>query len=123
MQLDNYNRWYEDEHISMLQRVPGYLNTIRAKLAVSSGHDGYSHAKYAAFTRFKQTGIPRSLDQYKDAETSESRTRILAQIQDGGTYAESEWPFVVTRSHTETTEMSAAGSILTKAQEWAGIQI
>ena len=91
MLLDDMNRWYEEEHIPLLQKVPGYLSSIRGSLLWMSSKTSPVVPKYAAFHRFAANSGLNNLQQWKSAFHTEWAERIHKSIDEEGGQTRSEW--------------------------------
>jgi hypothetical protein len=93
MHLDDTNRWYEEEHIPLLLKVPGYLSAYRGSLVWSSpGSEDV--LKYMTIHRYgPQNGLGTS-EEYKQATSTAWRTVIMGYI--GDKKSRSTWTFVKT---------------------------
>lgn len=76
----DFNAWYNEEHVPMLMRVPGWLRTRRYILTEQSGVP-LRPPKYLAMHEFSESRDFNS-GEYKAAVDTPWRTRIMDQIQE-----------------------------------------
>ena len=79
--LDNFNKWYEEEHIGMLQKVPGWLRTRRFKMLVGGlkGMPPQSQSEHLAVHDFEAENGLRG-PEAKAAQTTPWRNDLMSKI-------------------------------------------
>lgn len=84
-ELDNFSRWYEEEHIPLLQKVQGYLSCYRGSLMWSSKkaeENASQPLKYAAFHRYASPNGLNGSPEYTKATSGPWRQQIVDAVGD-----------------------------------------
>ncbi|KAF2096248.1 hypothetical protein NA57DRAFT_59306 [Rhizodiscina lignyota] len=87
---NEFNAWYEDEHVPYLQKCPGWLRSVRCIIEDSrdprdtSNPEGNtaSRAKYLAFHEWEDGDKVYASDEHKYAITTPWRMRIMTSIDE-----------------------------------------
>jgi hypothetical protein len=91
--LDEFNRFYEEEHIPLLSKVPGYLSVVRGKLLLLSDGADKETPKYGTFVRYAlENGLGTS-DEWKAATSTEWNEKVIGTIKREGKRTRSVWTF------------------------------
>lgn len=91
--LDEFNRWYEEEHIPMLSKVPGWQSTYRGKLLLLSSKAEQDTPKYAAFHRYAKENGSDTSEEWKAATSTEWGGKIREAIAKDGRKSRSAWEY------------------------------
>lgn len=73
---EQFNTWYAEEHVPMLQKVPGWVDSKRFKLVKASGHPP---PKYLALHAWRSVDSFGS-EEFKSATNTPWRTRIIDAV-------------------------------------------
>ncbi|KAJ7180642.1 hypothetical protein C8R46DRAFT_588843 [Mycena filopes] len=79
---DDLNRWYDEEHMDLLAKTPGWIQGRRYKL-IGQEQTGTladkPQAKYLAIHEFEENNFGQS-PEFKHATSTEWRERVMAKI-------------------------------------------
>jgi hypothetical protein len=91
--LDEFNRWYEEEHVPMLSKVPGWISTYRGKLVLLSSKAEQGTCKHAAFHRYSPENGSDTSQEWKAATSTEWGNKIREAIAKDGRKTRSTWEY------------------------------
>lgn len=84
---------YEEEHIPLLRKVPGWESTIRGKAVFFAGEADKTLPPYVGFHRYAKENGNGTSQEWKASMSSEWATKMLGVIKSEGSMARSQWNF------------------------------
>jgi hypothetical protein len=84
---------YEEEHIPLLSKVPGWMSSVRGKMVLQSEESDPHLPKYGAFHRYSAGNGLGTSAEFKHATSTPWREKIIGIITNEGKKARSQWVF------------------------------
>lgn len=93
--LDEFNRWYEEEHIPLLSKIPGYLSAQRGSLMITSDEENQP-PKFAAMYRYANENGQGKSEEWKASVSTEWAVKMMGICEKEGRKERSVWEYVET---------------------------